>query len=674
MSYIDIIEDGFHVNNFKSLLVEDIGENSTSDLISTAKRIFKHAPCPEFDNDSKLGLLYGLVQSGKTNIINMTIAIASDNGYKFFILLTDNNNDLQQQTLNRSQESLQGMYVNHISTILYEPYEYIKETLDDEGVVVICKKNPSDLTKLLEFIDQYEACTIPTLIIDDEADAVGLNTNQRFEDKPPSTINQHLKNIISKQKLNLFLQVTATPQAIILQTDFLSPSFVELATVGNGYIGLETLFLENRENVIRELQKDELTLFTDNEIENFIDYNVPIGIKQALCSFYVAATLKMLTEIQLTKKPQSYSFLCHISPLQKVHEKIKYFIDRFKTDLKLTIKNKLNNDIYFLLREEYLDLTKTFNVDGKVDFEHVLLMLSRNLVNSSIRVLNSSTDNEINSNYRYNILIGGNKFSRGLTIPRLLTTYYGRHSTSPQVDTLIQHARMCGYRSGDLDVTRIFIPNDLADLFETVSIHDKTQREIIDKNGIQNTLYLDFNKLKPTRPNVIPKAVGAFQAGSIYFPKVPEFRRGFVEGITKEIDNFVTRKFPESQKLYDISVKDIIQLLNKIPVIKNGGWNSKVIVQYLDWLSENNIEKGHFYYSLDNDIGYSEKREGIGAILSEEVNEFIKHNSVDTIPMLILYRLIGNKSKDWEGERFWIPMFKFPKGQSIIFNLNNVVT
>ncbi|WP_274649029.1 Z1 domain-containing protein [Paenibacillus humicola] len=669
MNLIDLVEDGFHVDNFKRVVIEEIGEQSTVDLISTAKKIFQHAPSPNYDKSSKLGLLYGLVQSGKTNIINMTIALAADNSYKFFILLTDNNNDLQQQTLKRSQESLPGMYVNQISTLMLEPHEYVEETINDEGIVVVCKKNSSDLTKLLEFLDQYEIHNIPSLIIDDEADAVGLNTNQRYEDRPPSTINQYLNNIISALDLNLFLQVTATPQAIILQKDFLSPSFVELATVGNGYIGIETLFLDNKDTVIRELKKDEINLFTDEENNDYIDFNVPAGLKQALCSFYIAATLKIMTE-QTTKKPTSYTFLCHISPLQKVHEKIKYFIDRFKTDLKVTIKHKVENDILKTLKEEFLDLSKTFNTK-ELNFEKVLITLSRNLVNSSVRVLNSSTDNEVASNYRYNILIGGNKFSRGLTIPRLLTTYYGRHSATPQVDTLIQHARMCGYRSVDLDVTRIFIPNDLVDLFETVSIHDKTQREIIAKKGIQNTLYLDFNKIKPTRPNVIPKAVGAFQAGAIYFPKVPEFRKGFVEDTTKGINKVVKSKFPNSKTLYDISLEEMKLLLNKITVLKNGGWNSKVITQYLDWLIEKDKKSGLFFYSLDNDIGFSETREGIGAILSEEANDYFRNIGLDDKPILILYRIVGSKEKDWDGEKFWVPLFKFPSDHNILYNLDN---
>ncbi|WP_405081722.1 Z1 domain-containing protein [Paenibacillus chitinolyticus] len=663
-------ENGVHVSNFKTLILDDIGEESTFELISTAKRIFKHAPSPKDGQAKKLGLLYGLVQSGKTNIINMTIALAADNNYKFFILLTDNNNDLQQQTLHRSQVSLPGMYVNHISALLYEPFDYLKETIDDEGIVVICKKNSSDLNKLLEFIEQHEVSNIPTLIIDDEADAVGLNTNQRFEDMPPSAINQYLNNIISSLELNLFLQVTATPQAIILQKDFLSPSFVELTSVGNGYIGIETLFLDKKESVVRELKRDELHLFTDKEDNNFMDLVVPTGLKQALCSFYIAATLKIMIEEKPTQKPQSYTFLCHISPLQKVHEKIKYFIDRFKTDLKVSIKNKLDNDLMQTLKDEHTDLMKTFTTKV-VDFENVLSTLSRNLVNSSVRVLNSSTDHEVNGNYRYNILIGGNKFSRGLTIPRLLTTYYGRYSNSPQVDTLIQHARMCGYRSTDIDVTRIFIPNDLADLFETVSIHDKTQREIINKNGIQNTLYLDFNKLKPTRPNVIPKAVGAFQAGSIYFPKVPEFRKGVIEKITENLNEVITKKYQKPKTLYKTTIDELIDILNMIPVIKDGGWSSKVIIQYLEWFKDNNVTEGYIFYSLDNNIGYSEAREGIGAILSEEVHEYIKNMSVDNVPLLILYRLIGDKSKNWDGEKFWIPMFRFPKGHNIIYNLEN---
>ncbi|WP_025677434.1 hypothetical protein [Paenibacillus massiliensis] len=112
-------------------------------------------------------------------------------------------------------------------------------------------------------------------------------------------------------------------------------------------------------------------------------------------------------------------------------------------------------------------------------------------------------------------------------------------------------------------------------------------------------------------------------------------------------------------------------LLNKITVLKNGGWNSNVVTQYLDWLIEKDKKSGLFFYSLDNNIGFNETREGIGAILSEEANDYIRNIGLDDKSILILYRIVGSKEKDWDGEKFWVPLFKFPSDHNILYNLDN---
>lgn len=51
------------------------------------------------------GLIYGLVQSGKTGVLTVTGAIAADSGYRTIIVLTSDIDPLYQQTLGRIQEA-----------------------------------------------------------------------------------------------------------------------------------------------------------------------------------------------------------------------------------------------------------------------------------------------------------------------------------------------------------------------------------------------------------------------------------------------------------------------------------------------------------------------------------------------------------------------------------------
>jgi hypothetical protein len=55
----------------------------------------------------------------------------------------------------------------------------------------------------------------PVFIVDDEADATNLNT--KVNQKDFSAINRHIKAIRNDGSSCIYLQVTATPQAVLLQ-------------------------------------------------------------------------------------------------------------------------------------------------------------------------------------------------------------------------------------------------------------------------------------------------------------------------------------------------------------------------------------------------------------------------------------------------------------------------
>ena len=55
------------------------------------------------------GLIYGLVQSGKTGVLTVTGAMGADEGYRTIIILTSDIDPLYEQTLGRAQEAFPGM-------------------------------------------------------------------------------------------------------------------------------------------------------------------------------------------------------------------------------------------------------------------------------------------------------------------------------------------------------------------------------------------------------------------------------------------------------------------------------------------------------------------------------------------------------------------------------------
>ncbi|MBV2197144.1 Z1 domain-containing protein [Bacillus velezensis] len=62
---------------------------------------------------------------------------------------------------------------------------------------------------------------------------------------------------------------------------------------------------------------------------------------------------------------------------------------------------------------------------------------------------------------------------QGVTVKRLLVTYYGRSSQAPKVDTILQHARMYGYRERDLGVLRFFTSYSIAEIFTEAYLSEK---------------------------------------------------------------------------------------------------------------------------------------------------------------------------------------------------------
>ncbi|MGA3677824.1 Z1 domain-containing protein [Lysinibacillus agricola] len=668
--------DQLNVLSFIENLSQEIGEDAAMQVLETAKDIFKFAP--NIDEEKRiLGLLYGLVQSGKTNIINMTAALAIDNKYKLVIILTDRNNSLQIQTLDRSEDALQTPLIRKISNIDKNDLDLVKTMLLSDGLVIVSKKDPSDLEKLHKFLNEefsdIDLTNTPTLIVDDEADAIGLNTNQRIEGSDNSPINESLIELKEKFNSHLMLQVTATPQAIILQNNEPNgfyPEFTIVSKAGEGYVGIDEFFLsKNNKNYIRNVNPEEIKILIEQTLDD--NPNLPSGLLESLNTFIVATAIKILEDPGCLKN--QFSYLCHISPYQDVHERLKVLVKRYLAFLVQALKvprdQQTRDRVLANLSKAYDDLSKTYC--NTPDFSTVLETINQNITSHEVSIVNSSPEGvtDLQITKKFNFIIGGNRLNRGITIPRLLVTYYGRYSNRPQVDTLFQHARMCGYRAKDLNVTRIFIPQEIASIFSTISEHDIVQRQLIDEHGLESILYLENNVVKPTRPNVIPKAVGVYKPGKSTFSILPEYRKEKVEHITSYIDSRLDSLSLEEILTVDINL--VSDILLKIPSIMPGSWNEGVINSFLTTYYANKSRSINLIINKA-DIGKSSSRgsSSIGSILSPTIQEIVRFSD-PKIPLLILTKNPGTKS-EWDNTPFWMPWFRFPTNElPIIFNFGN---
>jgi len=161
------------------------------------------------------GLIYGLIQSGKTGVLTVTGAIGADEGYRTIIILTSDNDPLYDQTLGRAREAFPGIDI--IGKTDFKNADAFLQRIKGGTCVIVSTKNSSLLKTLIENFKKGNVKGLTCLIIDDEADQASLNTRTRRDDGTRSVINDRLVALRKFFEKNTYLQVTATPQALFLR-------------------------------------------------------------------------------------------------------------------------------------------------------------------------------------------------------------------------------------------------------------------------------------------------------------------------------------------------------------------------------------------------------------------------------------------------------------------------
>src|SRR5690349_16725460 len=96
-----------HRDQVLVLLQKQIGNaEKVNDILVTAEEVASKWISPlSGGKEQTNGLIYGLVQSGKTGVLTVTGAIAADEGYRSIIILTSDNDPLYEQTLGRARQA-----------------------------------------------------------------------------------------------------------------------------------------------------------------------------------------------------------------------------------------------------------------------------------------------------------------------------------------------------------------------------------------------------------------------------------------------------------------------------------------------------------------------------------------------------------------------------------------
>jgi hypothetical protein len=651
-----LITDGIHTQEVLAVLQKDLKAAGIAVALQKASKIIELAVNPKSGPPSEPsdGLLYGLIQSGKTSILTVSAAMAADNGFDCILVLTTDNDPLYEQTLDRVKAALRCL------TILgkkdwEEPQRFSKQ-LQSKPFGIVCSKNGSMLKSLLLAFQKAKAKGLSVLIIDDEADQASLNTFTAKQTGKVSTINKAITDFRDYFPVNTYLQVTATPQSLFLQRPGhrYRPSFTVLTEPGTGYVGGDDFFGDEKKKLLREVDINEITLLKASNQPKPTG-TLPGGLKKALYTFLVGAAAKVIE-----RPTENFAFLCHVSMGTKDHEYTRLLLDDFKGEMTSTFKNKSSAKYSATekgLREAYDDLATTDH--SLPPFADIIGKVERYIPGANIKLINALSNDEIKLDSVFNIFVGGNKLVRGVTIKNLLVSYYGRNPKTPRADTMLQHARMYGYRQKDLGVTRLFLPERLTEHFKSIHEMEKSLRDLLHNRDTFEGLYIS-GAWAATRSNVLdPNTIGYYVEGSSYNPRKP--LRAAAASKTTNWLNGELSKVKDAPPFVTITWPRIMELIEKIELDPKEGaqlWDLKAIRTALEVLAKKN-KTDKAYLVVKRNRGLEAVRtESHGIIQSAEAAL-----APTDAPTLFMYR--ANATPNGEVEVWW-PQLRFPDGEYVM--------
>ena len=632
-----------HFASYASRILEDegqIGADHVTSLRSVADE-FLERKIARFDNShSERSLLLGEVQSGKTSQIFGILAATADANplFKTFVLLTTSNISLHTQTLERAM----GMLRTFDVCGEYDDLRFAANR-GDRPLLVVLKKNVHVLKRWRNTLTNASLrLGGPIMIIDDEADATGLNT--KVNKGEVSAINGHLDAMRTCFSSSVYLQVTATPQALFLQTSASGwkPEDCIYFPPGQGYVGGSFFFSDPPPYAYKKTPEDELARICSG----FITWTeLPDGFLRATASYLVASAHHLKTG------GTQASYLIHPSWTQDVHATLREAAEIALAGLS---KWKSNQRARSYLEGAWSDLQSS-----KPDLlPRTALMEEISGTTHNVQTLNSSADatSVVSFEAGSNVIIGGNSLGRGITFPMLLTSYYCRRSRMPQMDTIWQHCRMFGY-DRDPGLSRMFVPGALYDLFSETFSSNQVLVDLVRDGRIDDIQIVSVPSLRPTRRSVIDmSSYVQIVGGTNYFPGHPDQNRWSAELLDEAVD-----LLGEGDADISMPIGEFVDLLSRFESPDSGEWSASEFIRAAETWDAHRRTDGACRVIIRKDRDVSS---GTGTLLSPPDRSLA--GSISGEPVLVLYRLNGSASNGWDGHPFWIPNVKLPDG--FVFN------
>jgi len=270
--------------------------------------------------------------------------------------------------------------------------------------------------------------------------------------------------------------------------------------------------------------------------------------------------------------------------------------------------------------------------------------------------VNGETDEDVAVRSPYNLFVGGNKLGRGVTIKNLLVSYYGRHPRTPQADTVLQHARMYGYRRKDIGLLRLFLPRELHVVFRAINKMERGLRELIARRPSEEFrgIYLEGG-LSPTRKNIlVPGSIGVYTGGGTYNP-AQVVRDASATAPTAKLDELVAGIANKTHAEMPVDkIKALIRCIVPDETASEHVWDPIAVAASVEQCAKlRNQEVGYVY--VDRERGLREAR--------RETQGILEGGEAHKVPAdrLTLF-LLRTKANGQERAAWW-PQIRFPGGR-----------
>ncbi|ENY8312805.1 TPA: hypothetical protein KNJ64_001283 [Clostridioides difficile] len=646
-------------------------------------------------------MMLGKIQSGKTKTFIGTIALGFDNGYDLAVVLTKGTNALSQQTLSRMKYEFKGEHVR-IFDIMSMPNNLSLFELKQKMIIII-KKEKNNLTRFKDFIETYPLkSNKKCMIIDDEADFASVGFEKKNEAFDIRRIAADINEIRGTLDECRFIQVTATPYSLYLQPETfqlgvdiypIKPAHTVLVPSGKGYIGGDYYF-NHEENplaqyLFEEIDQKEFEILKNSDRRVFKEEEVLThkkisGIRKAIMNFIVAGTIRLLQNGgDEFDENNRYSLIIHTEIAKNSHTRQENIIITLVEKLKELINNA-KETLDELILESLADLSGSIeaygfeSIDKEILKSEVYTAISERITISVVNSENEVKDmlderGQLELRTPLNIFVGGQILDRGITISNLIGFVYGRRPQKMQQDTVLQHARMFGYRNlEDLAVTRLYTTKHLYNQMVKINEFDSALRKDFEekknKDGVIFIRRDSLGKIIPCSPNKI-------MVSKTHILK--EHRRmlplGFtpkckskITPIVNKIDKIISNENPynESKNPFAISKEKACEIIDfiydTIDLDDNYSVDRETMLSLINYLSS-----GEVYLLVREGRETKKYTPGAGRLMNSPDNGILdgrpaKQIAIDN-PSLILIKNTGKLENGWSGALFWWPVLVTPK-------------